>query len=216
MIAVCSFRRMDIEDEVTKNQIRAFESFRKQFDYIICLGEYDSRIAASNTAFYPPFDLWRIVDMADICSQQRGWTCIINADIVVCNDMRAIEQKLTNNGAQAAVSWRYEFDPSIGELPPVGRKVDLGTDWFATLPQVWLDIKNKIPEQFRIGNILWDTWMLGYFRTHCHGHYYDVTPSRAIFHPKHTVRNRPHELPHHLLTNTYVKAATFPDKQIVV
>ena len=215
MIAVSSFKPMVLNDEVSRNQIKAAETWWDSFDYIIYLGDYDDRLAADNVSFYPCSGKPTIRELCEVCAQQPCWTCIVNSDIQIGDGFRRIQPALEARRAHAAVSWRLMFNPDR-EAPPTGTMVDWGCDWFAARQDVWEKAAAEVPEDFRIGRILWDTWMLGFFASYVWDWLYDITPARMIYHPEHQNRDSTFDPSPELHSNKYVKAARWPLKQITL
>ena len=212
MIAVSSFRPMLEDDEVTRNQISAAQTWWDAFDQIIYLGDFDARLSAENVCFFPCEGKPTIRQLAQVCSKQQGWTCIVNADIHIANGFRRIQPALEARQARAAVSWRFQFD---GKFCEQGMQDDWGDDWFAAKQDIWEAAARAVPDHFFLGRILWDTWMLGFFASHAWGRLYDISPSRMIFHPRHTIRVSSFS-PTPEMHDAYVMAARWPTKRIVL
>lgn len=212
MIAVSSFRPMLEDDEVTRNQISAASTWWDAFDQIIYLGDFDARLSAENVCFIPCEGKPTIRQLAEVCAQQQGWTCIVNADIHIANGFRRIQPALEARQARAAVSWRLQFDGGFNEQ---GKQEDWGQDWFAARRDVWCAAAKVVPESFHLGQILWDTWMLGFFATVVWDRLYDISPSRMIFHPRHTIRDQSFS-PTPEMVDECTKAAKWPTKRIIV
>lgn len=142
----------------------------------------------------------------------EGWSCIINADIVLLPEtFRAVELALHKAHARSATSFRYEFDPH--DVQRRIRRYDMGLDIFCALPEVWGRVAQIIPPCYRIGHGVWDTWMVGYFNLEgqpC----YDFTGSRCVLHPKHESRVRPFDVPD--VQDQYRSAAQPPRMKISV
>ena len=154
--------------EIGRNQDAAVSSWIHVFDPINVGTESD-----------PP----TVKSLVEKCAAAEDWACIINADIIVKKDFRRVEDKLRWNQAQCAVSGRYEFDPDNDLYAP--RLNDLGMDIFCAVPEVWKRVAQDIPDKFRLGHILWDAWLLGYWNTNYGETFYDFTPAKVIYHPKH-------------------------------
>ena len=189
MIAVSSFRPLsECSPTILKNQLRAAESWKSAFEKIIYLNSPCSTMGGSGVSFVESEPFPRIQAMAAICAEQDNWCAIVNADIVVDCKLRQIERKLHEAGAVAAVSRRYTFENERYDLAQVD---DFGLDFFAAIPGVWGQIAKGFPPTFRMGHIFWDTLCLGAFGYLCERRTWDITPCRAIFHPKHEDRHRP-------------------------
>lgn len=129
-----------------------------------------------------------ILDLAKFLASQTEWGCIINADIVVHPRMKELESRLVKKRAMAASSWRFQFEPGDPNYLSNGRQVDNGLDFFAATPLVWRMVYNQAHPDLRLGACVWDTWMLSFFnQVAAHG-FYDLTPHRVIFHPRHDGR----------------------------
>lgn len=128
-----------------------------------------------------------IKQLCDFAAKQPGWSCIINADIIMGKNFPNVEYQLMLRDLKCAVSRRWEI-PETGILTD-SKVVDYGLDWFAATPEMWAAAAREIPSEFQLGKILWDTWMLGFFLNFSNGSCADLTPSRVIFHPKHGDRN---------------------------
>lgn len=185
MIAVSSFRPLDENPEFKANQIAAKRSWSSVFSRMIFLNQCDERMVNEElqTEFYGSDDFPCIKHMVEVCSIQEGWSCLINADIVVSDRIKKVEQELDRLGCCGAMSRRYNFEPRRG--PDTGNVNDLGLDFFAAKQWVWKKCHEVIPDQFRIGHCFWDTWMMGFLNGTCRNKCADITPSRCIFHPIH-------------------------------
>lgn len=188
MIAVSSFREIGKSPEYDRNQFAARQSWLRAFDAIVYFNQPDGNMAGDNIGFIPWEPFPEISVMAEFCSVQRDWCALINADIVVGDKFRQVESDLKQNRALAACSSRYEFEP--GQSLDRARVVDQGLDFFAAVPGIWRQVADQIPQRFRIGHCLFDTWLIGFFNKLCrHTGFYDITPARVIFHPRHGDRH---------------------------
>lgn len=187
MIAITSVRNLNrCTPEILSNQLGANESWNRVFDHIIIFGNKDKRIDSGITTFIPGDDWPKIKSMMLFASLLKDWACIINADIVVSPDLFKVEKQLRDKRASCAMSYRYQFDPVN---PLVEKKVvDNGLDIFCAVPQVWKEASRDVPEAFRIGHQQWDTWTIGYFNSHFYTGFFDFTPAKCIYHPKHESR----------------------------
>ena len=129
LTAVSSFRAMDDSDEVAANQLRAKRSWGLVFDRIILFGDYDKRLASPTTEFIGGMDFPDIQRMAFVASRQTVPVCLLNADIVVAPNLKAMVNKAWAKGALAMTSQRLEFDPKTEDYFRA-RVVDLGCDFF--------------------------------------------------------------------------------------
>lgn len=186
MIAISSFRPLDDSEEVLENQLRAKASWEVAFDAIVYFNEEEPRLASPKTVFIP-WSAWPPIKiLMEFAGQQDGWSAIINADVVVDPNLRIVEASLIQKNAYAALSRRYQFErgkplPKTGDVTPH----DNGLDWFAGTPEFWEYAANECPAQFKIGKILWDTWLMVLMAQVCGPACYDITPCRTVFHPKH-------------------------------
>ena len=185
MIAVSSFRPFaDASSEYGRNQIRAFESWKKAFHTIVYFNDPQPELDSDKTVFIPSEPFPKIYELARFCSGQSDWCAIINADIVVGPRFPVLERKLKNSPrAMSASSWRYEFDPAEGI--ETGKVVDCGLDFFCATPGVWDQASNLLHPGLRLGCQSWDTQMLSFLSTFTVAGFYDLTPGRVIFHPRH-------------------------------
>jgi len=140
-----------------------------------------------------------------------GWACIANADIVVLQKFRLVEAALYKEGAMCAMSRRFDYDPNNRSAPATAN--DLGIDIFCAAPEVWMNAAKSVPEKFKMGHILWDTWTLAFFMAHWPQHCYDFSRSGVILHPIHGERgDQSMSKP----TDGYVDRMTWPTKFIEV
>ncbi len=189
MIVVSSFRALDENKEVAANQMLAIDSWRAVFRNIFLFGAFDWRLACPSTTFiegpdFPPLSLLYL-----LASQAEEPACIINADIVVGHHLVEAADKAFRMGAYALTSRRYEYDPASQNFN-AAKVVDLGADFFCAHPWIWAKAWRAVPDQYRFGNGGWDNWLLGYFGTTLRRAFADITPARAIFHPRHQERKR--------------------------
>jgi hypothetical protein len=191
MTALTSHRPLKkCSPSILANQLRAFESWRKVFPDRITFAEEDRHLSKFGFQFIPTDPFPRIVRMVWACSRIRGWSAIVNADIVVAEFLPAIERKLIRQGASCAVSWRYEFTESFQG----SSVVDRGMDFFAADQWVWQRVLKIYPDEYRIGHSSWDAIMLGAFNIVAEDSLFDLTKHRLIFHPKHEDRQRLHHI----------------------
>lgn len=169
--------------EYNTNQLAAFKSWEKVADAIVYFNQPQQELQSPKTRFIPAEDFPRILDMAELCANQPGWSCILNADIVITEHFIDVERKLKARKACAASSWRHDFDPKVG-LEPRGRTGN-GIDFFAATQDFWQKVYHAVPESLRIGVQVWDQWMLAFFAMYAVQGFYDLTPSRCVCHPIH-------------------------------
>lgn len=189
MIAVSSFKPLDLSAEVAINQIRAHQTWSKAFEAIIYFGKPDLRITCDKTSFIYHDDFPTISLMALTAAMTGDWACIINSDIVVSPDLFRVWDKAVRQGARAITSYRWEYEPGDMDLMNA-RIVDNGFDFFATSPDLWGRVSVEVPPSYRIGHNLWDSWLLGFFNTVLQRKFFDITSQRVIFHPKHGARQQ--------------------------
>ena len=193
LIAVSSFRAIDDSAEVASNQLRAKRSWDLVFDQILLFGAYDKRLASPTTQFLPGEDFPHISTMAWAAGQQAFPVCLLNADIVVAPNLKALVNQAWSKGALAMTSQRLEFDPKTEDyFRAVVR--DLGADFFCAMPAVWKQVYKAIPKQFRIGHQRWDQWMLNFLWYTYRRRFVDITTLAPIFHPKHDGRKMPYTI----------------------
>lgn len=193
LVAVSSFRALDDSAEVAANQIRAKRSWDLVFDRIFLFGKYDKRMASQITTFIESEDFPIIASMAQLASYRTEPVCLLNADIVVAPNLKAMVNQAWAKGALAMTSQRLEFDPKTEDyFRAVVR--DLGADFFCAKPEVWRQVDKAIPGQFRIGHQRWDQWMLNFLWHTYRRRFVDITTLGPIFHPKHEGRKMPHNI----------------------
>jgi len=193
LTAVSSFRALDESAEVAANQIRAKRSWDLVFDRITLFGYYDKRLASPTTSFIKCDDFPSIASMTFAAACQPVPVCILNADIVVAPNLKAMVNQAWSKGAVAMTSQRLEFDPKTEDyFRAVVR--DLGADFFCAKPEVWRQVYKAIPQQFRIGHQRWDQWMLNFLWHTYRRRFVDITTLGPIFHPKHEGRKMPHHI----------------------
>jgi hypothetical protein len=184
MIAISTFRALDENAEYRENQLRANLGWWKVFSQIAYFGKSDTRLCNGRVCFVTNFDdPPKARDMMAVAATDPGWSCIINADIVVDPRFAALEAALDAKGAVCAFSLRYQF--KHGQAPSYARVEDMGLDIFCAKQEVWANAAKHVPPSFRIGKIMWDTWTLQFFARNYGDRCYDFTASRLIFHPQH-------------------------------
>lgn len=188
MIAVSSIRPFEGNPEYARNQWLAWESWQSAFASIVYFSSPEPALRSPKTLFvdWEPFP--RIIDLAEFLASQSDWGCIINADIVVAKSFRLIEKRLKIKQGSAAASWRYEFDPARGLDSARRVENDNGLDFFAAVPEVWRKVYENVDPDLRLGAQFWDTWTLSFFNLVAAHGFYDLTPHKLIFHPKHEGR----------------------------
>jgi hypothetical protein len=191
MTAVSSHRpKASCSPEIWRNQLAAHKSWLSAFDRIVYFGSDEDEFHDDKTTSMPCDEFPRIEALAHFCSQTPGWSCIVNADIVLLPEtFRAVELELGRKNAASAMSLRFEYDPRDANRKT--RNYDQGIDIFCARQSVWISAASKIPDSYRIGHPTWDNWMMGFFNLEglpC----YEFTGSRCVLHPKHGDRRSPH------------------------
>lgn len=189
MIAISSFKPLDLSVEVALNQIRAHETWSRAFDAIIYFGPYEPRLKCPKTSFICHDDFPTISLMALTASMTGDWAAILNADIVVAPNLPAVWDRAVRQGARALTSYRWEYEEDDLDLMNA-RIADNGFDFFATTPDMWGRVSAEVPASYRIGHNVWDSWLLGFFNTVLQRKFFDITSQRVIFHPKHGAREQ--------------------------
>jgi len=187
MILISSFRPFDgCPPVIWQQQEAANRSWVRLFDKIFYFNHSDPRLGSAKTAFFPCDGKPSIKTLATFAGYLADWSCIVNADIIIPQNFRRVEEALRTRPAGCAVSRRYTL-PADGDQ--VGaRLTDLGLDFFAATPTIWKAVAEKIPESFTLGRIAWDNWMVNFFMAEFGNHCYDITPARVVFHPMHEDR----------------------------
>jgi hypothetical protein len=213
MIAVSSHRpKASCSPEIWRNQLAAHKSWLSAFDRIFYFGSDEDEFHDDKTTSMPCDEFPRIEALAHFCSQTPGWSCIVNADIVLLPDtFRSVELELRRLKAASAMSFRFEFNPA--DKTRRIRNYDNGIDIFCATQPVWEKVCKKIPDWYRIGHCIWDTWMLGFFNLEGQP-FYEFTGSRCVLHPKHGDRNPIHTV--NWISDGYLGAATPPKLKISV
>jgi hypothetical protein len=172
---------------IAMNQERANDSWVKLFDRIIYMGDYSQHLDGPNVWFARSKHegLPSIRELCELAAKQPTWSAIINADIIIGPDWNRTELKLQRTLAQAAISRRWQFDPEKDPAMEHAKLTDLGLDLFAAPPAVWRQAAAECPDEFRLGRILWDTWMLGFLMSVTNGNVADLTHNKVVFHPIH-------------------------------
>jgi hypothetical protein len=193
VIAISSHRPLADSLEYARTQLLARASWEDVFEHIVYFGQPQAALDGPNTTFIESEEFPRIAELMALAAEQRGWCCLINADIVVAPHLAAIEKELMRQRARAAISKRWQFEMDDETVPP--RVVDLGLDFFAASPAVWREGLAVVPPDFRIGHCRWDSWMLGYFNFCCGSGCRDLTRAQVIFHPRHGGRKTVYDIP---------------------
>lgn len=195
MKIVSSHRPHKNSEEFARNQTAANMSWRPIAERIYYLGNYEGDLAAPNVTFVESEQHPTIRRMAKLCSEvglsRLEWVALVNADIVLSpRIVDAIDELNARNGS-CGMSLRYQF--FVGHNPQdTGSQTDLGIDFFIATKAIWAMVSKEVPEMFRIGHILFDTWLMSFFARWGGSACYDLTPQRLVFHPIHGDRNRVH------------------------
>lgn len=173
----------------------AHRTWANAFDYSVYFGDPDIGLDNARTAFVASEPFPTIRTLAEFCAQQPGWSAIINADIFLGTNFRHMTEHYISQGYISAISARHQFTYHPGQAPENYRIEDYGMDIFAAEQNVWRMVCVEIPSFFRIGRILWDTWMIGFFIVHCGAKLADLSPWQAVFHPRHEVSPQRNAVP---------------------
>ena len=192
MIAISSFRPMDEDAEYARNQIAARVSWEPLFKSIFYLSAPDEQMAAPNVTCvaWEPFPT--ILAVSSIASSFSELVAVLNADIVLAPAFKEVETHMQQRGFEAAMSRRYQFRP--GAPLSTGALVDAGLDIFIASPNVWMQVHDLVPPEFRIGHNRWDTFMLGALNYLRPGRVLDFTRAKVVFHPVHGGRRQPYAI----------------------
>lgn len=184
VIAVSSFRPFAESPEIARNQARAFESWLDVFDSVLYFGAPEPCLASPCTQFVEaaPFPPIRLLMLAGALAKEP--VCLVNADIVLSPYARDYFKGALIR-AQAAMSYRLEFDPLTFDLREAKRR-DNGLDVFLAKPAVWRRCWRDCPQEFRIGRPVWDSWLFMWMHDHCGGKFVDLSAGKLAFHPKHS------------------------------
>ncbi len=190
MIAISS-PRFDAPQEIIQNQVAALNTWEQEFEMVFLVIENDKPLEIispvdAKVRFLTTSEVPTIQSLCKLCASFQGWSAIINSDIVIGPNWRVVERELLRSKVVCAISKRWEL-PSDRNLDNA-QVVDLGLDFFAATPAVWAAAAREVPEVFRLGKIMWDTWMLGFFMHVSRGNCADITPAKVVFHPKHGSR----------------------------
>lgn len=188
MIAISSHRPHGEDRGYADRQIAASRSWAPLFSAIHYFGEYESELEVWNSNFIGAN--WPTIKrMASYAASQDDYVAIVNADIVLTDGLKTVEEKIKAMTLPAATSYRYEF---IGEdlASAVRHKEDRGMDIFIARPEVWKMVAERIPEYLRIGNNRWDSWVCGFFCYNLGYGFRHFTEYRCVFHPKHDGRRQ--------------------------
>lgn len=189
MIIVSSLRPSKVcEPDIWRNQVSAFKSWEATGNHVVYFAHEEFILSDS---YVPCAGKPAIRELAHWCGQQSDWCAIVNADIILGGTWPAVEQALRASVAKAAISRRWTLpDPEQyhGPYDPFedAALTDQGLDFFTARPEVWREAARFVPKQFKLGHILWDTWMLSFFVHNFKTA--DLTDARVVFHPQHEHR----------------------------
>lgn len=191
MNIVSSHRPHRNSEEFARNQTAANLSWKPLAERIYYLGNYEGDLAAPNVTFVESEQHPTIRRMANLCAEvceRHGYAALVNADIVLSPSITDALKEMTARNATCGMSLRYQF--RADQKPDEGSQTDLGIDFFIANRALWAMAAKEVPEMFRIGHILFDTWLMSFFARWGGGTCYDLTPQRFVFHPIHGDRNR--------------------------
>lgn len=188
MIFVSSCRPFDKDPtgEYSRNQLAAKASWERYAKSIVYFNDPQKQLKSPKTWFIDSEPYPKILDLLEFCIVQKEWCAILNADIVIGPKFPNVEARLNQRGATCAASWRYNFDPALGIDSGVHN--DNGLDFFAATPEVWRIAYEICQEELRLGSGYWDGWMLSTFVTFANSGFWDISPSKVIYHPNHQGR----------------------------
>jgi hypothetical protein len=189
VILVSSFRpQADCPKKIWENQEAANRSWTRIAERIFYFNKGDPRMKSAKTAFIPTEVKPPIKKMAAFCPGLNSWSAIVNADIIIPQNFRRVEDAMNDpdRAVGCVVSRRYTL-PKDGDTSGA-RLADLGLDFFAATPTVWKAVAEKMPPEFLMGRIVWDNWIVNFFMAEFGNFCYDITPARVIFHPMHEDR----------------------------
>lgn len=192
---------------IALNQLRAKESWEQAFSLIVYFSpRVEPPLKSPKTVWIESEDFPPIKRLVEEAAQAGEWACLVNSDIVIDKRLLIVEQELIARSAHCAMSRRWQM--------PGNKIVDLGLDWFAAQPWIWRQMAKVTPPNFRIGHILWDTWVLAALMHFAPKHTYDCTGSRFVFHPQHEDRSRPHAASISAPRDGIMEKLTWPTKRI--
>lgn len=185
MILLSSIRQFsnDPTSEYQRNQLAAKSSWDRVASKVVYFSAREPALDNPKTIWIPSEEFPQIMDLCEFAAQQNDWCALINSDIVLGPHLPIVEAKLKVRKASCATCWRHNFDPHAGVDSAV--KEDNGMDFFAATPEVWRRAYEMVDERLRMGSGFWDSWMLSLFCTFYPQHFWNITNSRVIFHPRH-------------------------------
>lgn len=178
--AISSFRPLGEDLEYDRNQLAAKASWDNIFDEIIYFNRPEPRLETKRTFFIGDDTHPAIREVCHVAGMQTDWACIVNADILVCDNLLRVLPVARARKAWALVSYRWQ---------PAGngtyKVTDNGLDFFAALPPIWKQAEKACPERLWLGHQQWDTWMIGFLNSVAPQHFFDITRWQAVYHPQH-------------------------------
>lgn len=194
MIAITSIRP-NAPEEIAGHQRIAEEYRNYAFDSVIPM-------------YAPDGGKPSIKDIARHASTLPAWVCLLNADIIISPRWKIVtDNMIRHTSVKAAISKRWQFDPKKGIADAA--VTDEGLDCFCAHPAVWGMIAREAPPEFKLGHILFDTFLLGFLMKKLDGNVGDLTSAKLVFHPLHGDRND-QSIPNHLMSNPYLMFVRWP------
>lgn len=191
--AISSYRPMAEDLEWKRHQLLANRSWNMVFSKIVYFGAMENELSSPRTKFVESEQWPTVKALATEASTHRGFTAILNADIVVMHGLRKVIAGMGGRGQTCASSRRYHFDSNSCDYEAATLGDDRGRDIFIARQDVWKRVAREIPVVLRIGSARWDAWMTDFFRSHYNAGFVDFTAQRLIFHPIHEGRRRPYD-----------------------
>lgn len=193
MTIISSMKPFRESRNIARNQMRAWASWTAIADKIIYFGEPEPSLNTRKTEYVESTPFPRIKTLALAAALVPTMACIVNADIVLADHTRDVLTYVMKRGGKAAVSRRYEFiDGNLDDARLVNG--DWGVDFFFATPAIWRQLAKTISPEYRIGHVMWDSYVLSFFNTVASGATWDITKRRCVFHPKHEERKRPYSI----------------------
>lgn len=153
---------------------------------MVYFNDHEPELDLPGTVFVKSEPFPRIKTMAGLAYQEHDFVAIINADIVVNENLNRVSDSFKRYSIPGGTSRR--FDLETGEL----WDHDKGRDIFLLCPRAWREVWRNIDPKFRIGHNTWDSWMISFMRRRYPMRFFEFTWCRCIFHPRHEERERPH------------------------
>ncbi len=192
MNCISSMRPLvECDPEWRQNQLLAKRTWEMAFQHILLFNGHDRELASGKTGFITSDSFPSIRKMAEAAGQMRGFTAILNADIVIKPEVRKLERLMQLRGKLCASSRRYHFDPSTCDWNAASLGDDRGRDIFIARQDIWRQLGRELPEDLRIGHGHWDAAITNVFRLRYDEKFLDFTKMKIVFHPVHQGRKRP-------------------------